>query len=478
MQQLNRNNYHTQLRPTKVIQFGGGNFLRAFCDNFIQIANDELNFNGNITVIQYVSPSLGTIINNQQGLYHLVLQGIKNGETIRDIYIIDSITQAVNPNLEHDKFLALAQEPDVRYILSNTTEAGIIFDATDDSVDKPANSFPAKLTQLLYARYQYTNGNEDKGFIILPCELIEDNGSVLKEICIKYAQLWSLSAAFVEWLNNANYFTSTLVDRIVSGYPKDDTKLISELQYQDELTVVGEPYASWIISGAEKIASELIFNNQRFNVKLVPDLAPYRQLKVRLLNAVHTAMVPVAYLCGIDDVRSATEHKLVAKFLDILINNEILPTVEVSKSEAEDFAKEVMARFANPYVKHLLMSIALNSTAKFVARNLPIIKDYQAKFAQVPNQLSFALASLIIFYRGIRNNETISLNDNPSILEFFATTWSDKELSTKDIVYKILSNDKIWQESLAHNTELLSSVTNHVTQILNNGMLKALEEII
>lgn len=479
MQQLNRTTYsNTTLRPLKVIQFGGGNFLRAFCDNFVQIANEQLNFNGNIAIVQYIGAALGEQINQQDGLYHLVLQGMKDGQPSREISLIDSVTKVINPNNDYAEYLALSQEPEVRYIISNTTEAGIVFDANDDTIDKPAVSFPAKLTQLLYARYQFTNGDMTKGYILLPCELIEDNGKALQEICLRYANLWQLPLEFIAWLVGANHFTSTLVDRIVSGYPKDDSELLAQIPYQDELVVVGETFASWVIAGADKVADELVFNNPLFNVKLVDSLDAYRQLKVRLLNAVHTALVPVAYLCGIDDVKTSTENPLIARFLTQLITAEIIPTLSVSQEEAETFAGEVMARFANPYVKHLLMSIALNSTSKYVTRDLPIVNDYQAIFASVPKCLSFALAALIVFYRGKRGNEEIALNDTPQSLELFATQWSLNGHDVKALVKNILADSNVWGSNLAENKILLIQVTEFVENILANGIENAVQGVL
>ena len=478
MLELNRTSYSAPKRPIKVIQFGAGNFLRAFCDAMIQGANQEYNFNGNVAIVEYMGAELVKQINKQNGLYQLVLQGLLDGKPTRETQIIDSISLAINPDQDYVQFLALAAEPDVRYVISNTTEAGIVFDANDDVLAKPAKSFPAKLTQLLFARYQWTKGAPDKGFIILPCELIEDNGIILKQICLQYAKLWKLEDGFINWLATANYFCSTLVDRIVTGYPKNDDTLLNSLPYADKLVVVAEPYYSWIISGADAIKNELIFNQAQFNVKLVADLAPYRQLKVRLLNAVHTALVPVAYLLGIDEVRLATEDKLIGQFLTKLIENEIIPTLAVTEVEAKQFASEVMQRFANPYIVHLLMSIALNSVSKFVARDLPIIKDYQQKFNQAPDALSLALAALLVFYRGKRGNEIIGLNDNSEILDFCQQVWSSNELTIEQKVQKLLQNSLLWGEDLSRNVQLMNAVSAQVEIIVNQGMPVAVKELL
>lgn len=476
--QLNRTTHPATKRPLKVIQFGGGNFLRGFCDAMIMQLNRRGDFNGNVAVVEYMGSELANTINQQQGLYQLVLQGLVAGTATRETELIDCISLAINPAQDFVKYLALAAEPEVRYIISNTTEAGIVFDESDDSLIKPGKTFPAKLTQLLFARYQIYNGAKDKGFILLPCELIEDNGVALREICNRYAQLWRLESGFIQWLNNANHFCSTLVDRIVTGFPRGDQALLAGLPYEDRLVVVAEPYSAWVISGAEAIKAELIFNQSSLNVKLVEYLAPYRQLKVRLLNAVHTALVPLAYLLGINEVRVATEDPLLNRYLQQLIEREIIPTLAVSEKEAQNFAAEVIERFANPYIVHLLMSIALNSIAKFVARDLPIIKDYWSKYSQIPPRLALALAALLVFYRGKRGDELIELNDNPLILQFCAKIWQDESLTVDEKIYQLLESDLLWGENLAANSVLLDSVSGYVRVIIEDGVAAALKGIL
>lgn len=476
--QLNRTTHPATKRPLKVIQFGGGNFLRGFCDAMIMQLNQRSNFNANIAVVEYMGSELANMINQQQGLYQLVLQGLVGGTATRETELIDCISLAINPAQDFVKYLALAAEPEVRYIISNTTEAGIVFDESDDSLIKPGKTFPAKLTQLLFARYQIYNGVQDKGFILLPCELIEDNGVALREICNRYAKLWRLESGFIQWLNNANHFCSTLVDRIVTGFPRGEQALLASLPYEDRLVVVAEPYSAWVISGAKAVKDELIFNQPFLNVKLVEDLAPYRQLKVRLLNAVHTALVPLAYLLGINEVRVATEDPLINRYLQQLIEREIIPTLAVSEKEAQNFAAEVIERFANPYIVHLLMSIALNSIAKFVARDLPIIKDYCGKYSQIPSRLALALAALLVFYRGKRGDELIELNDNPLILQFCAKIWQDESLTVDEKIYRLLESDLLWGENLAANPALLDSVSGYVRVIIEDGVAAALKGIL
>lgn len=474
---LNRYNVSVaELRPTKVIQFGAGNFLRAFAEYLIQSANEHFGFNGNVAIVQYVSPQGALQINQQDGLYTLLLQGIKDGIAVQEKQIIDCVTQAINPNLDYQAFLALADLPDVRYIISNTTEAGIVFNPADKFSDTPASTFPAKLVQLLYRRFTNVKGDIDKGFIILPCELIENNGSCLKQICEQYADLWSLGRDFGLWLNNANHFCSTLVDRIVPGFPKNTP----ELGYEDKLLTMAEQYYSWIIADAEKIKDELIFNQEAFNVKLVSDLTAYRDLKVRILNGTHSALVPVAYLLGIDTVREAVEDTRVGKFIRQLIFNEIVPTIKIDSSECEEFANDVLERFANPFIEHRLMSIALNSLAKFKTRDLPIILDYQAQFKRVPTHLALSLAALLVFYRGsFAERGRIDLVDDAQFIAYFKSSWDEFAIdgNIDKLTNQLLKNESVWGVDLSKNIQLTEAISNYVGKILSGSLAKLVEEL-
>ena len=474
---LNRHNVAVaELRPIKVIQFGAGNFLRAFAEYLIQSANEHFGFNGNVAIVQYVSPHGALQINQQDGLYTLLLQGIKDGVAVQEKQIIDCVTQAINPNLDYQAFLALADLPEVRYIISNTTEAGIVFNPADKFSDSPASTFPAKLVQLLYRRFTSVKGDVSKGFIILPCELIENNGLCLKQICAQYADLWELGNDFTLWLENANHFCSTLVDRIVPGFPKN----VPELGYEDKLLTMAEQYYSWIIADAEKIKDELIFNQEEFNVKLVRDLTVYRDLKVRILNGTHSALVPVAYLLGIDTVREAVEDHRVGKFIRQLIFNEIIPTIKIEAHECEEFANDVLERFANPFIEHRLMSIALNSLAKFKTRDLPIILDYQAQFKRVPMHLALSLAALLVFYRGsFAGREQIDLADDAQFISYFKTKWEQFALDqdVEKLTNQLLNNEQVWGINLSKNIQLQEVVSNYVGKILDGGLVNLVEEL-
>ena len=474
---LNRHNVAVaELRPIKVIQFGAGNFLRAFAEYLIQSANEHFGFNGNVAIVQYVSPQGALQINQQDGLYTLLLQGIKNSVVVQEKQIIDCVTQAINPNLDYQAFLALADLPEVRYIISNTTEAGIVFNPTDKFSDMPASTFPAKLVQLLYRRFTSVKGNINKGFIILPCELIENNGLCLKQICEQYVDLWKLGNDFKLWLNNANHFCSTLVDRIVPGFPKS----APELGYEDKLLTMAEQYYSWIIADAEKIKDELVFNQEAFNVKLVNDLTVYRDLKVRILNGTHSALVPVAYLLGIDTVREAVEDTRVGKFIRQLIFNEIVPTIKIDSSECEEFAYDVLERFANPFIEHHLMSIALNSLAKFKTRDLPIILDYQAQFKCIPAHLSLSLAALLVFYRGsFAKREQIDLVDDVQFIAYFKSSWDGFAIdgNIDKLTNQLLKNKSVWGVDLSKNIQLTEAISNYVGKILSGSLAKLVEEL-
>ncbi|HLR75042.1 MAG TPA: tagaturonate reductase, partial [Virgibacillus sp.] len=297
MQKLNENVIKKQVYPEKILQFGEGNFMRAFVDWKIDLLNQKTDFNGSVVVVQPIEQGLVNQLNEQDGLYTLYLQGIKNGEAVKEHSVIQSISRGLDLMTDYDEYLKVAENPELRFIFSNTTEAGITYDETDQLTDKPQKTFPGKLTAFLYHRYQIFQGDSNKGFILIPCELIEQNGQKLEEIVLRYAEQWDLGADFINWIHEGNTFCNSLVDRIVPGYPKDTIEEITEeLGYRDELVVVGEQYHLWVIEGPEWIQDEFPVDQIGLNVLFVEDLTPYRTMKVRILNGAHTAMTPVYYL--------------------------------------------------------------------------------------------------------------------------------------------------------------------------------------
>ncbi|SNX53417.1 tagaturonate reductase [Thermoanaerobacterium sp. RBIITD] len=468
-------NYKTY--PEKILQFGEGNFLRAFVDWQIDKMNKEAGFDGSVVVIQPIKTGRVDVLNKQDGLYTLYLQGVKNGKPIKEHSIINSISRGIDPYKNYEEFINLAENPQIRFIISNTTEAGIEFDENDKLEDKPQNSYPGKLTAFLYKRFVFFNGDKEKGLIIMPCELIDRNGDKLKEIVLKYSKLWNLNNDFTNWINTANIFTNTLVDRIVPGYPKDTiNEITEELGYEDSLVDVGELFHLWVIEGPQWIKNEFPVDKAGLNVKFVNDVEPYRTRKVRILNGAHTALVPVAYLYGLNTVKEAVEHEVIGKFVKGVIYDEIIPTLDLPKEELLQFADDVLERFKNPFIKHYLMSIALNSMSKFETRDLPSLLEYINRKKELPKKLVFSLAALIEFYKGKRNGENINLADNPDILFLYKTLWSNydgTEEGLKNIVRSVLSYEKNWKMDLNKIEGLTDAVSDDLIMIEKIGIKDA-----
>lgn len=432
-----------QQRPIKVLQFGGGNFLRAFADWMIDLLNEQANFEGAVQIVQSTKSGKGDLINEQQGLYHVVLNGIKNGNTFEETRLITCVNGAINPSDDYQAFLKLAENPDLKFIISNTTEVGITFNAKDNSHLAASESFPGKLTALLYRRFTYFNGESDKGLILMPCELLEKNGEALKQTIHQFISHWNLPIAFKEWIDNCNIFCNTLVDRIVPGFPKDK---IPEIQkgtgYEDNLVVMAEPFHLFVIEAPAVVQKVFPADKIGLNVKFVKDLTPYRTSKVRILNGAHTTLVPVAYLSGFRTVRESVEDKVVGDFIRKTIDDEIIPTLDLPKEELTRFAHDVMERFQNPFIRHELMSIALNSISKYKVRVLPSVLKYVELKKQLPDKLILSLAALIRFYKGEWEGETIALNDTPEVLDFFKKTWSNNDPAI--VSHEVLSNKNLW----------------------------------
>ncbi|PQD95927.1 altronate oxidoreductase [Pradoshia eiseniae] len=468
--------------PEKVLQFGTGNFLRAFADWMIDTMNKQNLFNGSIVIVQSTNNGTANVINEQDGLYTCVLQGISNGKATQEFGVVQSVSRALNIYNEYDEYLLLARSVDLRFIISNTTEAGIIFNENDLLNDQSNNSFPAKLTTFLYHRFLAFNGDKDKGLVIIPCELITQNGDKIKEIVLKYAQIWNLDKDFREWILQANTFCNSLVDRIVPGFPKDQIDEIQEkLGYQDQLIVVGEPYHLWAIEGPEWLKREFPAEQAGLNVKIVKDLEPYRESKVRILNGAHTAMTSVAYLCGIDTVREAVLDRDIKKFLDQLMFKEIIPILHLPKEELNKFADEVLNRFSNPYIHHYLLSISLNAMSKFKARNLTSLLDYVDQFNEIPRALSFSLSAWISFYKGRRFEKSIELVDDEWVLEFFKQQWNryeGEEMNLRELVVQVLANEQLWDCDLNRIPELTDYVANFLNIIEREGMKVAVQALL
>ncbi len=481
--QLNKSIYDKYKKyPERIIQFGEGNFLRGFSDWIIDKMNKELNFDSGVLVIQPRNKDRVYELNEQDGLYTLFINGIKRGEVIREKEVINCITRGINIYKEYDEYLKAAENPDIRFMISNTTEAGIVYDKNDNLEDRPQNSFPGKLTAFLYHRYKTFNGDLTKGLLLLPCELIDRNGQALKEIIIKLSRDWRLEEGFINWIEKANIFYNTLVDRIVPGYPKETVEQIEkELGYKDKFLVEAEYFHLWVIEGPKEIKEEFPTDKLGLNVLFVDDLTPYHTRKVRILNGAHTSMVPVSYLYGIDTVKESIDNEVIGKYIESIIFDEIVPTIDLPREELIGFSEAVLDRFRNPFIKHYLMSISLNSISKFETRVLPSILEYIKIKNELPNKLLFSFASLIYFYKGDRDGQKIELSDNPEVLEIFKNLWGNYDGTDEyliSLVEKILSIEKFWKMDLNNIEGLKAKVANYLIKIEKDGMKKALEEVL
>lgn len=482
MQRLNRTTYKDyNTYPEKILQFGEGNFLRGFVDWQIQVLNEKTDFNGSVVVVQPRGSEKIDRLNRQDGLFTLYLQGLKDGKPVNEHMVIDSISRGINLFTDYQDYLKLAASDELRFIISNTTEAGIVFDPDDKLEDRPQRSFPGKLTAFLYHRFLAFDGDVNRGCILIPCELIENNGGKLKEVVLKYASHWNLDSEFTAWIDQANTFCSSLVDRIVPGYPTDSIEeKTAEIGFQDELMVVGEQYHLWAIEGPESLKQELPVAGTGLNTLIVDDLTPFRTRKVRILNGAHTAMTPVAYLAGLETVEEAVKDSEFGLFIREMIAEEIVPTLEGDLEELTLYAGDVLNRFANPFIKHYLMSIALNSISKFKTRNLPALLEYVAKNESLPKRMVFSLSSLIYFYRGKRGEEPIQLEDQPEIVQFFQAIWQQYEdylVESKELAEKVLSEQKLWEMDLASIPGLVDAVAANLLQMEQKGVRNALKEL-
>lgn len=469
MKKLNRINTGLEkLQPIKVVQFGEGNFLRAFVDYAFHKLNKEVDFNAGIAVVQPLKDGMVNLINEQDGLYTLFMNGIKKGEKIQDIELITNIVKTINPYTEFANYLALAKEEELQFIVSNTTEAGIEFIESDTPDMQPPVSFPAKLTVLLYERFKHFNGDASKGVTIIPCELIDYNSETLKKYILQYCDTWKLEDAFKTWVSDACTYHSTLVDRIVPGYPRAEIEEYNnKLDYQDNLIVAAEPFFLWAIEGGDALKAKLPFHKTDLNVKIVDDIRPFKMIKVRILNGAHTAMVPFSLLYGNKLVMETVDGDFTGKFVNSVIG-EISETLDMDKNEITAYSEEVMDRFKNPFIKHALADIALNSVSKFKVRVLPSLLGYYKANKKLPVNLTFSLASLIRFYKGTWNGQSLPVKDGEDIVSFFDGLWKSDDY--EKIARLTLQNKSFWDEDLTEIPGLTKAITIALEEIDSNGV--------
>jgi tagaturonate reductase len=451
--------------PERVLQFGEGNFLRAFVDWMLERMNARGLFQGRAVLVQPIAKGQAQTLNEQDGLYTVVLRGLEGGRRHETRELVSSVSRCVDPYRNFDAFLACARNPDLRFIVSNTTEAGIRTDPGDLRDARPAPSFPGKLTQLLEARCRHFGGDPSRGVVVLPCELIDRNGDALLRAVLETARAWDLSAAFVRWVHEACLFTNTLVDRIVTGHPHDEAAALAEaLGYDDALLVAGELFHCWVIETPASLEDELPLRAAGLDVIETRDLSPYRERKVRILNGAHTMMAHAGFLAGNDTVGACMDDPLVRAYVDRAVSREIIPTIAFPTDALGAFAETVSERFANPFIRHHLASIALNSVSKFRARLRGSLVDATRCGGRPPPHLSFALAALAAFYRGKevqdgallgrRGGVAYRVEDEPHVLAFFLAAWRGcpEGAETPDrclaLVRRLLAREDFWGQDL------------------------------
>ena len=479
MERLNRKSAPQAKQYTeKVIQFGEGNFLRAFIEWIIWKINQKTDFNGSVVVVQPIEKGMVSWLNEQDGLYHLNLQGLQNGEPVNSLDMIDVISRGLNPYEDFEAYLKLAEQPEIRFVISNTTEAGIAFDPACKLDDKPASSYPGKLTQLLYHRFQFFKGDKSKGLIIFPCELIFENGKHLKECIRQYIKLWNLGSEFSAWFEGACGVYSTLVDRIVPGYPRDNAaELCERAGYDDHLLDKAEIFHLWVIEAPKEVAAEFPADKAGLHVLFVPSEAPYHERKVTLLNGPHTVLSPVGYLSGLNTVKECCEDPEIGAFVKKVMYDELLPTLNLPKEELLQFAGDVVERFRNPFVKHFVTSIMLNSFPKFKTRDLPGLKTYLERKGELPKGLVLGLAGICTYYKGgKRGEDEIVPQDDEKIIGLLKDLWATGDV--RKVAEGVLAADFIWEENLNKITGLTDLLAADLALIQAKGMREAVKSII
>ena len=479
MERLNRKSAPQAKQYTeKVIQFGEGNFLRAFIEWIIWKTNQKTDFNGSVVVVQPIEKGMVSWLNEQDGLYHLNLQGLQNGEPVNSLDMIDVISRGLNPYEDFEAYLKLAEQPEIRFVISNTTEAGIAFDPACKLDDKPASSYPGKLTQLLYHRFQFFKGDKSKGLIIFPCELIFENGKHLKECIRQYIKLWNLGSEFSAWFEGACGVYSTLVDRIVPGYPRDNAaELCERAGYDDHLLDKAEIFHLWVIEAPKEVAAEFPADKAGLHVLFVPSEAPYHERKVTLLNGPHTVLSPVGYLSGLNTVKECCEDPEIGAFVKKVMYDELLPTLNLPKEELLQFAGDVVERFRNPFVKHFVTSIMLNSFPKFKTRDLPGLKTYLERKGELPKGLVLGLAGICTYYKGgKRGEDEIVPQDDEKIIGLLKELWATGDV--RKVAEGVLADEFIWEEDLNKIPGLTDLLAADLALIQAKGMREAVKSII
>ena len=484
MVRLNASVVPAPSRPVKVLQFGEGNFLRAFVDYFIDIANEKTDFNGSVVLVKPIPFGSLDRFHEQDCRYTVILRGLEGGQPVEKTRLITSVSDAVDAGSEYEKYAGFARVPSLRFIVSNTTEAGIVLDREDSFDACPPRSYPGKLTKFLFERAEHFDYAPDKGLVMLPVELIDDNGIMLKKCVLELAKIWNLGDRFIAWLNDACVFTSTLVDRIVTGYPRDDAASLCEtLGYEDQLLDTAEPFGLWVIESPRDLSDELPLPSCGLPVIFTDNQKPYKQRKVRILNGAHTSFVPAAFQMGYDIVLDAMKDPLIASFMQDTLHQEVIPTLTLPKEDLLSFADAVTLRFGNPFIKHALLSICLNSVSKWRARCMPSLLVYEQQNGSLPERLTFSLAALISLYRGgslkdgklecLRDGQPYTLQDDAAVLSFFD---ENKSTPAAELAAAFIGREDFFGPDLKAVPGLIDAVAAYLSEIEASGVRAVMEK--
>jgi Mannitol-1-phosphate/altronate dehydrogenases len=476
MKELNKTTVNKPELPVKVLQFGEGNFLRAFVDWMIDKANQAGVMNHGVVAVQPIAQGMAEMLKKQDCLYHVYLEGVKDKQPVKEIALVKSMMDVLNPYEQYKQYEELLLSPSLEMIISNTTEAGIRYEEGDDINAQPPKSYPAKMTALLYKRFKKFNGNPEKGLLIICCELIEDNGSTLREYVLQHAEANNLGTDFIDWVKTNNHFYDTLVDRIVPGFPKENIDEIkAELGFNDNLVVKGEYFHVWAIGGDPVIKEKFPLDKAGLNVLFMDDIKDFRAKKVRILNGSHTAMVPVGLQMGCQTVMDAFNTPLVEKFINTMVDTEVLPVINEDPTELKAFAAKILERFYNPYLKHYLKDISLNSLSKWETRDYPTVYDNSRQLNKLAKLTTFSFAALLLLYSG-KSEIEFTPNDTPEFIDFIVSSFNPKHI--EGWVNGIINNKQIWKEDLAGIPGFAAAVTSDVKLILDKKMKGALEDIL
>lgn len=490
LEKIGYDGYLLKDAPERVLQFGEGNFLRAFVDYFIDMMNEKAGFNSKVVLVQPIANKeggfkLNEVINSQDGLYDLYLRGFQDGEKVNDKRVISCVSRCLNVYSDYQAVMDCASNPDLRFIVCNTTEAGIAYDESCKYEDCPASTYPAKLTKFMHERFLKFGNQKGKGFIILACELIDDNGKKLEEYVLKYAQDWNLGEEFINWIKEENIFCSTLVDRIVTGYPRNEAEQINnENGYIDNIIDTGEIFGFWVIEGPQSIKDEFPCEKAGLPILICDDHKPYKQRKVRILNGAHTSFVLGAYEAGQHIVRDCMHDEVISSFMNKTLFDEVIPTLTLSKEDCEQFAASVIDRFKNPFIDHQLLSISLNSTSKWKARVMPSLLGYVKKYNKLPECITASFAFYIKFYQGQEltekglvahreDKEEYIISDDRAILEFYL---AHKDDSVEEIVKAVASNIDFWGQDLTLIKGFEQAVVKYLNDINSKGAYAVMKE--